>query len=100
MFDFQKIEGFQWDSGNIRKNEKHGVHFQEVEQIFTNEPLLLLADEKHSRKENRYHAIGRTNEGRILHISFTLREQNTRIRVISARNANRTERNIYEKEKA
>lgn len=100
MFDFQKIEGFQGDKSNIQKNEKHGVHFQEAEQIFTNEPLLLRADEKHSQREMRCHAIGRTNEGRILHVSFTLREQNTRIRIISARNADRKERSIYEQEKA
>ncbi|MFZ6007222.1 MAG: BrnT family toxin [Nitrospirota bacterium] len=100
MIDFQKIEGFQWDKGNIHKNEKHGIHFQEAEQIFTNEPLLLLPDEKHSQRENRYHAIGRTNEGRILHVSFTLREQNTRIRIISARDANKKERSIYEQQKA
>lgn len=100
MIDFQKIEGFQWDEGNIHKNEKHGVHFQEAEQIFTNEPLVLLSDERHSQREKRYHAIGRTNEGRMLHVSFTLRERNTRIRIISARNANRRERSLYEQEKA
>lgn len=46
MFNFQKIEGFQWDSGNIRKNEKHGVHFQEVEQIFTKTSPVLNPPEK------------------------------------------------------
>jgi uncharacterized DUF497 family protein len=41
MIDFQKIEGFQWDGGNIHKNEKHGVHFQEAEQIFKRQGFLL-----------------------------------------------------------
>jgi uncharacterized DUF497 family protein len=96
MIDFQRIEGFQWDDGNIYKNEKHGVYYQEAEQIFTNEPLLLH-DVKHSHKEKRFHAIGRTNNGQILHVSFTLRDNDTKIRIISARKADKKERSIYEK---
>lgn len=98
MMDLQKIEGFQWDKGNERKNIKHGVSQTEAEQIFVNEPLLILYDEKHSHKEICYHAIGKTNEGRILHIAFTLRTEKTKIRIISARDAHRKERCLYEKE--
>ncbi|HUD87742.1 MAG TPA: BrnT family toxin, partial [Xanthobacteraceae bacterium] len=51
---------------------------------------------KHSQEEPRYHALGRTNDGRPLHVTFTLRDKHTKIRVISARNMNRKEREIYE----
>lgn len=86
---------FDWDDGNRRKNQiKHDVSPEECEQVFLNEPLLLLDDTAHSLKEARSFALGRTNEDRKLSISFTLR--NERTRVISARPMSRSERNSYE----
>ena len=64
--------------------------------MFFNEPLLVLADEKHSQDEPRYHALGKTNDTRLLHITFTLRAKGTLIRVISARDMHRKERKVYE----
>lgn len=96
MIDLSKITGFNWDDGNARKNEKHGVSMAEVEQVFFNAPLLLLEDAAHSQKEHRLHALGKTDEGRALHITLTLRQSNKLIRVISARNMHRKERAIYE----
>jgi uncharacterized protein len=96
MIDLTKITGFDWDEGNTRKNEKHGVSSAEAEQVFFNAPLLLLEDVKHSNKESRFHALGKTDQERLLHISFTLREASTKIRVISARDMHRKERMIYE----
>ncbi|MDP2135872.1 MAG: BrnT family toxin [Sulfuritalea sp.] len=96
MIDVGRITGFDWDDGNVRKNDKHGVTMAEAEQVFFNAPLLLLADEKHSRQESRHHALGKTDEGRMLHIAFTLRKAESLIRVISARDMHRKERAIYE----
>ena len=96
MIDLSIVSGFDWDSGNARKKEKHGVTLAESEQIFFNAPLLLLNDSKHSGKEARFHALGTTNEGRPLHITFTLRMAGTMIRVISARDMHRKERQQYE----
>ena len=96
MIDFTKITGFDWDDGNARKNDKHGVSMAEAEQVFFNDPLLLLADVWHSQKESRYHALGKTDDGRTLHITFTLRDAGEKIRVISARDMHRKERTIYE----
>lgn len=96
MMDLQKIEGFDWDIGNARKSENHGVTQSEAEQVFFNEPLLMLHDEKHSHTEARFHALGKTNEGRMLHITFTLRVEGTKIRVISARDMHPKERKSYE----
>jgi uncharacterized protein len=76
--------------------EKHEVYQSEAEQIFFNEPLLVLEDSKHSQKEVRYHAMGETNDARLLHLTFTLRGSGTLIRVISARDMHRKERAIYE----
>ena len=95
MLDLTAAEGFQWDSGNARKNEKHGVTQQEAEQVFLNQPLLLLEDDKHSGMEPRFHALGQTSDRRLLHVSFTLRDSGRFIRVISARPMHRREWVIY-----
>ena len=96
MIDLSKVIGFEWDEGNSRKNERHGVSMAEAEQVFFNSPLLVLPDPRHSEAELRFHAIGKTNEGRRLHINFTLRGAGQCIRVISARDMHRKERVIYE----
>ena len=96
MIDLNKITGFNWDEGNARKNEKHGVSMAEAEQVFFNAPLLMLEDGAHSQQESRLHALGKTDEGRTLHITFTLRQTDSLIRVISARDMHRKERAIYE----
>ena len=97
MVDLAKITSFEWDEGNARKNEKHGVSMAETEQVFFNTPLLVLEDIKHSRKELRFHALGKTDIVRLLHITFTLRGAGEKIRVISARDMHRKERAVYEK---
>lgn len=88
--------GFDWDEGNARKNEKHGVTKPEVEQVFLNAPLLLAEDRKHSQREQRFHALGRTDNDRRLHVTFTERGKGTLIRPISARAMSRKERVVYE----
>ncbi len=96
MIDFARIEGFDWDEGNARKNERHGVSQPEAEQAFFDQRLLLTPDPGHSSGEPRFHALGNTAMGRLLHVTFTLRLDGTRIRVISARDASRKERTVYE----
>ncbi|MFZ0481018.1 MAG: BrnT family toxin, partial [Terriglobales bacterium] len=62
MIDLSKVIGFEWDEGNSRKNEQHGVSMAEAEQVFFNSPLLVLPDPRHSGAELRFHALGKTNE--------------------------------------
>ena len=88
-------EAFEWDEGNREKNWiKHKVSWSEIEESFLNTPLLLKSDVKHSQKEVRYWALGKTNNARTLFISFTIRGE--KIRIISARDQNRKERSTYE----
>ena len=99
MIAWQRIEGFDWDEGNRRKSAaKHGVTQAEAEQIFFNEPLVVSTDVRHGVPEARFHALGKTDVGRWLHVTFTLRERETKIRVISARDMHRKERGRYEQE--
>jgi len=96
IYHFPAVVGFDWDEGNIDKNvQKHGISNNECEQIFFNEPLIILDDAKHSQEERRYAAFGFTDEDKKLMIIFTLRSN--RIRVISARAMSKKERAFYEK---
>ena len=98
MLDWDAIAGFDWDAGNERKSaDKHGVSQAQAEQAFFNQPLLVLEDDRHSFSESRFHALGKSDDGRRLHVTFTLRRENTLIRVISARDMSAKERSIYEK---
>ena len=98
MIDWAQNTGFEWDDGNSRKNvEKHDVGQSEAEQIFFNHPLVVQSDTGHSQKEARFHALGTTDEARLLHLTFTLRAAGRLIRVISARDTHRKERVVYEK---
>jgi uncharacterized DUF497 family protein len=68
----------------------------QAEEIFFNQPLLMLDDLLHRDQEARYHALGKTLEGRLLHVTFTLRGGGSLIRVISARDMHRKERSVNE----
>ncbi|MCD6293175.1 MAG: BrnT family toxin [Deltaproteobacteria bacterium] len=96
MIEIKEPKQFQWDRGNQHKSsDKHNVSQLEAEQIFSNQPLMLLEDKSHSQNEIRFHALGRTNDQRKLHITFTIRGD--QIRIISARPMHKKERQNYEK---
>ena len=95
IHELGKWEGFEWDEGNLLKNwERHRVSASECEQVFFNRPLVAGLDEKHSKAEARYHALGMTDGGRPLFLVFTIRDN--KIRVISAREMNRRERKVFD----
>jgi len=99
MIDWTLITGFDWDAGNSRKNaDKHAVSQAEAEQLFLNMPLVIAPDAGHSDNEPRLHALGCTDDGRLLHITFTLRRDESLIRVISARDMSREEKMRYDQE--
>ena len=96
MFDINRVEGFDWDAGDARKNERHGVSQAEAEQVFFDPRLLVVADDRHSQAEPRFHGLGATLSGGVLHVTFTLRIGGRKIRVISARDMSRKERTYYD----
>ena len=94
MIDLSEVTGFDWDEGNRDKNWiNHQVWITECEEVFFNIPLLLRPDTAHSSLEARYFVLGQTNAGRYLFIAFTVRD--VKIRVISARDMSKKEREIY-----
>ena len=96
MVDLTSITGFDWDKGNVHKNQdKHDVSSAESEQVFFNQPLMVVEDVQHSQAELRFHAFGVTDTDRRLHITFTVRAEGTLIRVISARGMSLRESKWY-----
>ena len=92
--DLEKCTGFDWDDGNQGKNwEKHQVSDGECEQAFFNQPLIAMPDHEHSDEEARILLLGKTDSGRKLFLVCTIRGD--LIRVISARNMTRREREVY-----
>lgn len=87
---------FEWNKGNIDKNFiKHKVTYQEAEEAFSNQPLIVSEDVKHSQVEERFQALGKTNKQRRLFISFMIRDN--KVRIISARDMSKKEEVAYEK---
>ena len=88
--------GFEWDDGNLTKNwDKHEVSEGECEQVYFRQSLIVRRDKKHSKLENRYYVLGRTDAERMLFMVFTVR--NNKIRIISARDMTRAEKKRYRK---
>ncbi len=96
-----RVAGFEWDEGNRSKCQKHGVSTAAVESLF-HRPIAVLPDPLHSKSEERFKAIGKTDKGRGTFVVFTLRTRRgkTIIRPISARYMHRKEMDHYEKETA
>jgi len=94
-----QANGFDWDKGNRRKCEKHGLSTAMIEDLFTR-PLAILPDAVHSQREIRFRAIGRMEKGRGVFIVFTLRRKDDAlvIRPISARYMHKKEIDAFEKE--
>jgi hypothetical protein len=93
-----EFDGFDWDSGNRDKCRKHGLTLPAIEGVFAR-PVVILPDRDNPAGEQRFRAIGTTDDGRPAFVVFTLRERRgtTRLRPISARYMHRKEVELYEK---
>ena len=87
---------FEWDTRKAEANlSKHEVSFDEAATIFADPLARLEIDDRHSVQEERFILLGRSTADRLLAVMFTDRGAE-RIRIISARQATRFERNQYE----
>jgi uncharacterized protein len=87
---------FEWSYRKAQGNRrKHGVSSEEATTVFGDPLSRTIHNPDHSVEEDRYVTIGRSNAERVLVIVHT--ERGDRIRLISARLANRGERKQYEK---
>ncbi|HVY94621.1 MAG TPA: BrnT family toxin [Bryobacteraceae bacterium] len=87
--------GFEWDEEKARRNlRKHGVAFDEAVTVFDDEMAATIDDPDHSTEERRFVTIGWSDRSRLLVVCHCDRPD--RIRLISARAANRRERRYQE----
>ena len=74
---------FEWDdSKNTLNTHKHKLSFYEAQDAFFDKRRVILQDTKHSSGEQRYFCVGKTSNGDIATVRFTIR--NSRIRIIGA----------------
>ena len=88
---------FEWDTNKVTVNlSRHSISFDEAKTVFQDPFYIVFDDPDHSFEENRCIAIGQSGQNRLLFISYTEREN--AVRLISARRATRSERELYEEE--
>ncbi len=82
----------KWDEKKNQANIiKHGISFELAVNVFRDKNRLDFYDERHSRDEDRYITIGMVQD--LIVVVYT--ERYDAIRMISARIANRKEREKY-----
>jgi hypothetical protein len=87
---------FEWDPAKGRANErKHGVSFEEAQTVFADDLGMLIHDPDHSDDEDRFVILGLSSSLRALVVCHCYREGDDVIRIISARKADRQERQRY-----
>jgi uncharacterized DUF497 family protein len=87
---------FEWDPAKAAENlRKHGISFEEASSTFFDALSATGRDPDHSSfAEKRLVTFGLSSAGRLLVVSHT--ERGDHIRIISAREATRAERKLYE----
>jgi uncharacterized protein len=87
---------FEWDSQKAAENlKKHGVSFDEAKTCYLDENARVISDPDHSHDENRFILLGLSIRIRLLVVCHCYRQDDKVIRIISARKADRSERNQY-----
>lgn len=87
---------FEWDASKATANvRKHGISFEEAETAFLDDHARVLEDPDHSTDEDRFLLLGMSVALRVLVVVHCIREDDSTIRIISARKATRVERAQY-----
>jgi uncharacterized DUF497 family protein len=91
---------FGWDSNKNSENiEKHGISFENAQEIFLDPLHVSILDKRFSYFEERWITMGATENGEVIIVAhqYFVEEPEERIRIISARRATPRERRQYEK---
>lgn len=91
---------YEWneEKNNINK-QKHGISFEEAKEVFDDPLQISKLDKRFSYFEERWISVGATSKYKILVVAnlFFTDDGEEIIRIISARKANKKEREFYEK---
>lgn len=87
---------FKWDEQKSRENKrKHKVSFEEAQTVFLDENAIRFFDPDHSQDEDRFLMLGMSFTLRVLVVCHCYREDDSVIRIISARKADKREQSDY-----
>jgi uncharacterized DUF497 family protein len=87
---------FEWDDDkNSTNQKKHKISFDEAKSVFYDEFAIQFFDPDHSQQEQRFILLGMSSKLKILVVCHCYRENDTTIRIISARKATKQEQNNY-----
>lgn len=87
---------FEWDKKKDRANiKKHGVSFDEARTVFFDEYAIQFFDPDHSEDEDRFILLGTSYKSNTLVVCHCFREDETKVRIISARKADKDESENY-----
>lgn len=91
------ILNFEWDENkNTENKRKHGLSFETAKEVFYDNNAVLFDDPDHSNDEERFLIIGMTLSLKICIVSHCYRDNENIIRIISAREATKNEKKIYQ----
>lgn len=89
---------FTWDENKNEINKKkHGISFEEATEVFSDGNAILFDDPDHSLEEDRFLIIGAIKSSKICIVSHCYKDDDNIIRLISAREATKRERTVYQK---
>ena len=89
---------FEWDSSKANENQKkHGVTFKEAQTVFLDDYAVEFYDDEHSEWEDRFLLLGLSYRLRLLMVCHSYNENESRIRIISARKATKNESRYYDR---
>lgn len=87
---------FEWDKNKNQSNiKKHGISFEEASSVFYDDEALIINDEAHSQKEERFVLIGFSYKYNLLVVCHCYRQNEEIVRIISARKATKNEQKEY-----
>ena len=87
---------FEWDENKNQANiKKHGISFEEASSVFYDDEALVINDDAHSKDEDRFTLIGFSYKFNLLVVCHCYRQNETIVRIISARKATKNERKEY-----
>ena len=87
---------FEWDDKKEKSNKrKHGISFEEARTAFYDENAIQYFDPDHSDGEDRFILLGISFKLKVLVVCHCFRENDSVIRIISARKADKDEEYEY-----
>ncbi len=88
---------FEWDvKKNLTNIAKHSISFEEAQTVFYDDEAIIISDPEHSIDEERFILLGFSSLAKLLVVCHCLRENETVIRIISARKATKKETKAYD----